>query len=417
VKICDTYKEMLSRWSSGLKAYGLTLGGPGILAASPDEVQQHPQVKGRLSSHGLASAQELAGEISRQTARFIAAIGRKIEDWRRDGAVSSTKADEAGEAIGNYLMFLRELSTGCQALFTPTGVAVSYAGGDLGATILRHDVLGIAQPLREMLWNRAPYACLSATLALDGSFEFFRRSTGVEPDFEEILPSPFDFRSQAAVYLPPPTRVPDPAEARKTKTEDAYFQALARELEKIITAVGGRTLALFHSRREMESVRMLINLPADLPIFMQRQSGAASTGERFIRETNSSLFAVRSFWTGFDAPGDTLSCVCLVRVPFEVPIDPPQVARLAWLQTQGLDAFNAHTLPLAKMLMRQGAGRLIRRAEDKGVIAILDPRVRSKRYGDEILANLPHGMRTFDDIYDAVAHVGITPEKPASALA
>ena len=77
--------------------------------------------------------------------------------------------------------------------------------------------------------------------------------------------------------------------------------------------------------------------------------------------------------------------MALVRVPFEVPVDPPQIARMAWLQTQGMDAFGSHTLPLAKMLMRQGAGRLIRRAEDKGIIALLDPRLQTKRYGEEIL--------------------------------
>jgi ATP-dependent DNA helicase DinG len=102
--------------------------------------------------------------------------------------------------------------------------------------------------------------------------------------------------------------------------------------------------------------------------------------------------------------------VILVRVPFEVPIDPLQVARLAWLQTLGIDAFGSHSLPNAKMMMRQGAGRLIRRSEDRGIIAILDPRVKSKRYGEEILANLPTEMRTFDDVSDAVGWIGMDSE-------
>jgi ATP-dependent DNA helicase DinG len=97
-------------------------------------------------------------------------------------------------------------------------------------------------------------------------------------------------------------------------------------------------------------------------------------------------------------------------VPFEVPVDPPQVARLAWMQSQGMDAFGGHSLPNAKMMMRQGSGRLIRRAEDKGVIALLDPRLKSKRYGEEIVANLPQEMRCFDDICDAVGWIGLEPE-------
>jgi len=186
-----------------------------------------------------------------------------------------------------------------------------------------------------------------------------------------------------------------------------YFGAVAAELSKIIEAVGGRTLALFHSRREMEAVHERIALSPDLPIYMQRGGSAGWVGERFKKETNASLFALRSFWTGFDAPGETLSCVALVRVPFEVPIDPPQVARMAWLQTQGLDPFATYSLPNAKMLIRQGAGRLIRRSSDRGVIALLDPRVRTKNYGEQILENMPQGMRVYGDIEEAVASVGL----------
>jgi ATP-dependent DNA helicase DinG len=160
----------------------------------------------------------------------------------------------------------------------------------------------------------------------------------------------------------------------------------------------------------MEGVMKNIDLPPDYPIMLQAKFGAGMVGEKFKENTRASLFALRSFWTGFDAPGETLSCVILVRVPFEVPIDPPQVARLAWMQTLGMNAFGEHTLPIAKMMIRQGAGRLIRRAEDKGIIALLDPRLKSKQYGEEILANLPSEIRTFDDIYDAAGWIGLEPE-------
>ena len=157
----------------------------------------------------------------------------------------------------------------------------------------------------------------------------------------------------------------------------------------------------------MEGVLEFMNLPPELPILMQSRSGASTVGEKFVKNVHASLFALRSFWTGFDAPGETLSCVALVRVPFEVPTDPPQIARMAYLQTQGLDAFFEHTLPQAKMLMRQGAGRLIRRSEDKGIIALLDPRLQTKRYGEAILNNLPPGMRTYRDIRDAIGWIGL----------
>ena len=413
---CHEFKKALERTAKTVKSYGLTLGGPGILAAAPEEVWQHPQVKNRASTDGLYSAKELAAEIAAETLSFISGAERTLEGWKVEGFVSAASADEANEVLHHYSMYLREFAFGCSSLFTPSGVAVSYAGGPEGATILRNDVVGLAAPLRELLWDHGSWACMSATLALDGNFEFFRRTTGAEPAFEEILPTPFDYASQAAVYLPLKGSIPDPAEARKLRIEDAYFQAMAKELGQIIRAVGGRTLALFHSRREMEAVQLLMDLPPELPILMQRFSGAASVGERFIKETNASLFALRSFWTGFDAPGETLSCVALVRVPFEVPIDPPAVARIAWLQTLGLDAFSSHSLPVAKMLMRQGAGRLIRRADDKGIIALLDPRLQTKRYGEEIIANLPSGIRTFRDIHDAAAHVGLEASRARAAL-
>ena len=151
-----------------------------------------------------------------------------------------------------------------------------------------------------------------------------------------------------------------------------------------------------------------MHVPPDLPILVQSWGGTGALGEKFRRDLKSSLFALRSFWTGFDAPGETLSCVVLVRVPFEVPIEPTPIARMAWLQSQGIDPFQAHTLPNAKMLMRQGAGRLIRKATDQGVIALLDPRLRSKRYGEEILANLPPEMREFSDFEEAAAWVGLS---------
>ncbi|HEY0865973.1 MAG TPA: helicase C-terminal domain-containing protein, partial [Fimbriimonas sp.] len=190
-------------------------------------------------------------------------------------------------------------------------------------------------------------------------------------------------------------------------TEELYYRKLARELTHIIGTLQGRTLALFHSRREMEGVLAFMDLPPELPVYTQLRSGAGTVGEKFLSNVHASLFALRSFWTGFDAPGETCSCVALVRVPFEVPVEPPQIARMAYLQTMGLDAFREHTLPQAKMMMRQGAGRLIRRSEDKGIIALLDPRLRTKRYGEQILDNLPSEMRRFDDIVDAVGWIGL----------
>lgn len=401
---CDRFRADLEIAQRKLTAFGLELDRGGILTASPAEVLDHPQVKLARTEERLAGAREVASAVSEIVLNFTRTVNGYRARWKEDGT-----ARHACDAAQSYVMYLQEVGGLATTLFEPQGVSVSHASTGYSGPILRRDIIGLADPLRELIWDRQPYACLSATLALDGNFDFFRRTTGAEPEFEEVLPTPFDFGSQAALYLPKEGRIPDPTIARREGREDEYHWAVAKELSEIIRACDGRTLALFHSRKEMEAVRNFIDLGPDYPILMQMKSGNAATGERFVNHVRSTLFALRSFWTGFDAPGETCSCVVLVRVPFEVPVDPPQIARLAWMQTQGLDAFREHTLPQAKMLMRQGAGRLIRRAEDRGIIALLDPRLRSKMYGEEILANLPPEMRTFTDIVDAVGWIGLEP--------
>jgi ATP-dependent DNA helicase DinG len=405
---CEEFRQGIDKCQKDIVSFSLVLGGPGILTATPSEVLDHPNVKANITLDAMQGAKDLAAQVSAATLGFSKKVQDLLDGWRNVEGFGDT-VRQAQETVLNYTTYIASYGAGAGTLFEPLGVAVSYAGRSGPEAMLRQDVIGLAEPLRELIWHRVPYACLSATLALDGSFDFFRRTTGAEPDFEEILPSPFDHNAQAALYLPPEGAIPDPSVARREGFEEEYYMAVAGQLSKIILSVGGRTLALFHSRKEMEGVLAHMDLPPDLPILLQARSGAGSVGERFIRDERASLFALRSFWTGFDAPGQTLSCVALVRVPFEVPVDPPQIARMAWFQTQGLDAFASHTLPLAKMLMRQGAGRLIRRVTDRGVIALLDPRLQTKRYGEEILANLPPEMRTFRDIDDAVGWLGIEP--------
>lgn len=412
--LCEEFRKAIALSQRTLQSLGQTLGH-GIIKATPTEVWKHPQLQARATFANVPHAQQLATHIGGLCHEYVKDIEDLLKSWRRSGGISGVQAEDATDTIRNYCSFLKEFAVGCQMLFSADdmnySVGVTYASGDRDkATFLRHDVIGLAEPLREILWEKVPTACMSATLATDNTFDFFKRMTGFQPMFEEQLPSPFDHGACSALYMPPAGAVSDPSTARKDGNEEVYYDQLAAQVSKIIRSMGGRTLVLFHSRREMEAVHSRLALPADYPILMQRASGVASLGERFVSDTRSSLFAVRSFWTGFDAPGETLSCVVLVRVPFEVPVDPAQVARMAWMQTQGLDPFGSYSLPQAKMMMRQGAGRLIRRADDCGVIALLDPRLRTKRYGEEILANLPLGMRTFESIEEAAAHVGIDVE-------
>jgi ATP-dependent DNA helicase DinG len=400
----ETFREQVQRCETSLMTYGMSLGRPGILTASPSDVLEHPQVKAFQTSDDSVQARELAMHVSTACEEFVSGVEERVQVWKE---IAPERARNLNETVRNYGAYLRNYGRGCHSLFSPEGVSVSYVGRQFNDTMLRQDVIDLAGPLKELLWDRMPYACLSATLALDGTFDFFRRVSGAEPDFEEILPSPFNAAIQSSIYIPANGRIPDPTVARRDGVEEAYYRALAGELTRIIVAMGGRTLALFHSRKEMEGVASFMSLPPELPMIVHSKFGASGQGDRFRVNPRVSLFALRSFWTGFDAPGETLSCVALVRIPFEVPVDPPQIARLAFLQTQGRDAFREHTLPNAKMLMRQGAGRLIRRIEDRGVIALLDPRLRSKAYGEEILSNVAGDVAIYDDFLEAMAKVGI----------
>ncbi len=210
--LCDQFRERLGALE---KKFALQSGSlqSGILRATPEEVWQHPQVKARTSHTAATPSKELASEVARLTLGFLHDIDRLIAEWRHLGAISGTEADDATDAIRNYCMYLSEFGIGCQLLFSDSvenayPVGVTYcAGATAGAygrasAMLRHDVIGLAEPLKELIWDAVPSVSLSATLAIDSTFDFFKRSTGATPDFEEILASPFDFAGQAALYMP-----------------------------------------------------------------------------------------------------------------------------------------------------------------------------------------------------------------------
>lgn len=407
--LCEGFKQKMTVVARNLHDYQEGLGAPGILVTKPMEIAEHPAVKPRMQQSRKEIAEAIAHDASVTIHEFAKAAHVLLTGWHDDERIGDQEYTSLSESLRNYIVHIAEFGFGCAAVFDPHGAAVSFTDSSAVGSRIRSDILDLAPELSEMIWNCIPSVCMSATLALDGSFEFFKRVTGMQPDFEELLPTPFDFSSQAALYVPSAGKIPDPTAARRDQQEDAYFDSVAKELTDIIKLMNGRTLALFHSRREMTEVFSRMNLPEHLPVLVQRPTGTAMIGAKFRNDPAASLFALRSFWTGFDAPGDTLSCVVLVRIPFEVPIEPTQLARQAWMAMDGINPFANWTLPHAKMLMRQGAGRLIRRDSDVGLLAILDPRLHTKNYGTEILENLPSGMRTFHDVEDAVAWLGIEP--------
>jgi ATP-dependent DNA helicase DinG len=241
--------------------------------------------------------------------------------------------------------------------------------------------------------------CTSATLATDGHFRHFSRRCGVlEPTIERVLPAVFDYPKQAILYQP---ALP----AYDWRNKEPYYNAVSREIERLLEVSRGRALCLFTNWSGLQQVHeRLKDLEQGTFWPLQAQGDAPRNAllEWFVETPNSVLLATRSFWEGVDLPGDDLSLVVLDKMPFPTPNDPLHSARMQLLdqETEG-SSFGDYMLPLMALTLKQGFGRLIRRATDRGVVAILDERLSSKGYGRRARNDLPPARfsRNFRDVY------------------
>jgi ATP-dependent DNA helicase DinG len=240
------------------------------------------------------------------------------------------------------------------------------------------DVSGI---LEEKLFSNMQSAVLtSATMTAGGSFDFIKGRLGIGDARHLIVESHFDFENQAVLYLP--MRMPDP------RSRD-YLEASVEEIVQIVEATRGRAFVLFTSvssmRQTYERVRDLI----DFPVFIQGQGSKIGLLEKFRRTEGAVLFATSSFWQGVDVQGEALSCVIISKLPFAVPTDPVVAARQKYIDDQGGNSFYEYSVPQAAITLKQGLGRLIRSTSDRGVLSILDPRLKTKSYGRFFLQSIP----------------------------
>jgi ATP-dependent DNA helicase DinG len=235
--------------------------------------------------------------------------------------------------------------------------------------------------VREMLFDRMRTTILtSATLTVDGTFEYVRTRLGIKTAEEVRLPSEFDFTRQAVMYLPP--RMPDP---RSTD----FAVAAGREVVEILKRTRGRAFVLFTSYATMRDVMGIAEMALSYPILAQGSAPRTQLLKEFRDTPHSVLFATSSFWQGVDVVGEALSCVIIDKLPFASPADPVTAARIESIRERGGDPFAEYQVPLAILALQQGLGRLIRHRSDRGLLAILDPRLRTKAYGRRFLASLP----------------------------
>jgi ATP-dependent DNA helicase DinG len=288
-------------------------------------------------------------EIRTRALRLTQAAGALVEDL---GAVEQVTADE-----------------------------VVWVEGSDANPMLRVAPLDVAGLLQDALWSRRTCVLTSATLPARLPS---RLGVGAAQITELDVGSPFDYESHALLYCA--AHLPDPR-------RPGYLDALTDELGDLIAAAGGRTLALFTSFRVLDEAAAALQLRLDVPILTQRDLPKGRLLELFAADEATCLFATMGFWQGVDVPGASLSLVAIDRIPFPRPDEPLLQARR---ERAGSGAFALIDLPRAATLLAQGAGRLIRSADDRGVVAVLDSRLATAGYRWDMVQALPPMRRTKD---------------------
>jgi predicted DnaQ family exonuclease/DinG family helicase len=265
--------------------------------------------------------------------------------------------------------------------------------------VLRAAPINVGTLLRDRVYaDRRSTVFTSATLAVGGTFDYFRSRVGLGSEIEElILPSPFDFLHQALVCLPADFSAPE---------DEAFDQQVEEVVASVARRVGGRTLVLFTSHRQLRDVHTALKHRVDLDEVLILGQGIDGQRRQILKSFEDAerplLLGTASFWEGIDVPGERLSCVIMVRLPFPVPSDPVYAARAEQVR----DGFAQLALPQAALRLKQGFGRLIRRSTDRGAVVILDNRILGRDYGKAFLDVLPPASRFVGPAAEIADRVG-----------
>lgn len=303
---------------------------------------------------------ELAGLAERgrgleQCARRAHELVAVLDAWREPG-------DDA-----ERVQWFETFRTGFMLALTPLDVASTFA--------------------RLMQAWPGAWIFTSATLSVGGRFEHFRRRLGLDEARELAVDSPFDYGRNALLYLP--SGMPEP-------NDPGYTDAVLRTAERVLAASGGRAFLLFTSYRALHHAAERLRADSGHAVLVQGEQPKHELVERFREAGDAVLLGTASFWEGVDVAGPALSCVIIDKLPFAAPGDPVVRARLEALRNAGGNPFADYQLPQAVIALKQGAGRLIRGVDDRGVLVLCDPRVRTRGYGRVFLDSLPPMARTRD---------------------
>jgi ATP-dependent DNA helicase DinG len=273
----------------------------------------------------------------------------------------------------------------------PFGDGASAPEGRPGGrtnVFLQATPIEVGQILRECLWSKLETSVLtSATLAVGSGFDYIKQRLGLDHARELIVPSHFDYESQAILYVPPD--LPDP------RTPQFAAEA-ASVIRRLLQITRGRAFVLFTSYAQMNDIYERLLGQLEFPVLKQGDAPKSALLEQFRLTPHAVLFGTSSFWQGVDVQGEQLSCVIIDRLPFAVPSDPVVAARVKAIDAGGGNAFFEYQVPSAVITLKQGFGRLIRSLHDRGLLALLDNRILKKQYGRVFVESLPPYSRTTD---------------------
>jgi ATP-dependent DNA helicase DinG len=347
-------------------------------------------------------AEHLAGEPAELALRLDGVLYEAEQQCQgaADGPQRPGGAADGRRLARRARLFRDDLAAIVEGARTPGGRHVFWLEVQGERAALCGAPVTVAGILSERLYRECPAVVMtSATLAPLGRFDYTRERLGLA-DLDTVdelrLPSPFDLRRQALLYLP--DDLPEPG-------EPAFLRQAARRMAQLIELFGGRAFLLFTSHRRMQGAHALLEpaLSRRYQVLCQGQAPKQRLVERFIAAGGGAvLFATASFWEGVDVAGDALQLVVIDKIPFAPPDDPLLAARCRRLMEEGQDPFLTYQVPRAALLLKQGFGRLIRHRGDRGVVALLDRRATARGYGEKVLSGLPEEVRRVTDFDEVV---------------
>ena len=303
----------------------------------------------------------------------------------------SARNDDEQQEIFSYLRRSRTLRTDLDMMLSQTDPDCVYwvetsTRGRATRIVLNATPIDVSEQLHTHLFEKLDSVVMtSATLSTNRNFDYFKKRVGITHCRELLEDSPFNYREQVEIHIP--RRMPDP------RDDAAFMQSAITEIKKYLKLTHGKAFVLFTSYRMMDevyaSVRPFLDT-LDIASFKQGD-GISRTAmlTAFKADTNSVLFGTSSFWEGVDVRGEALSNVIITKLPFEVPTHPVIEARIRKIEERGGNPFMEFSLPEAILRLKQGFGRLIRTKQDKGIVVLLDSRVKTKFYGKQFLNSLP----------------------------